>query len=217
MYISDSSISSAAFQRMPGYLRALREMKKAGIKTVSSVALSKAVSLNPPIVKKDLSYAIIKEGKPKVGYQVDELIAALESFLGYNKRKDAVLIGAGKLGQALLGYHGFAEYGLNIVAAFDKNENLAGTIINGKKIFAMDELESIIIQSDIKMAILTTPTSVAQEIAEKLVAAGIRAIWNFTPAHIRLPDTVTIKNENMAASLAVLYSELKEILEREEA
>jgi redox-sensing transcriptional repressor len=197
------------------YARRLRDMKAQGCVTVSSVALADALSLNPSLVKKDISCAIVNEGKPKVGYNIDELIEDIENFLGYNNTKDAVLAGVGKLGQALMGYQGFEKYGLNIIAGFDVDERLISQEINGKKILPLDKLASAVKKLDIKIAILTTPNEQAQAVTDILVNAGIRAIWNFTPAHIKTPDDVAVKNEDMAVSLAVLSQQLKEILKKE--
>ncbi|MDR2793279.1 MAG: redox-sensing transcriptional repressor Rex, partial [Treponema sp.] len=212
---SDFPVSLVVFNRMALYARRLRDMKAQGCVTVSSVALADALSLNPSLVKKDISCAIVNEGKPKVGYNIDELIEDIENFLGYNNTKDAVLAGVGKLGQALMGYQGFEKYGLNIIAGFDVDERLISQEINGKKILPLDKLASAVKKLDIKIAILTTPNEQAQAVTDILVNAGIRAIWNFTPAHIKTPDDVAVKNEDMAVSLAVLSQQLKEILKKE--
>lgn len=215
MIDSETSVSVALFQRMPEYLKALRGMRKNGIKTVSSAALSEVVKLNPSVIKKDLSYASVETGKPRIGYSVNGLIAGIEEFLGYNDPKDAILVGVGKLGQALMGYKGFAEYGLNILAGFDVNPDVIGKAINGKDVLPIDALCDGIAKMSVKIAVLATPQDSAQKITDTLVASGIRAIWNFTPAHIIVPKTVALKNENMAASLAVLSNQLQEILRKE--
>lgn len=215
MIDSETSVSVALFQRMPEYLKALRGMRESGVKTVSSAALSKVVKLNPSVIKKDLSYASVETGKPRIGYSVSGLIAGIEAFLGYNDPKNAILVGVGKLGQALMGYKGFAEYGLNILAGFDVNPEVIGKTINGKNVLPVDVLRDEIAKLNIKIAVLATPQDFAQNITDTLVSAGIRAIWNFTPAHIIVPGTVALKNENMAASLAVLSNQLQEILRKE--
>lgn len=212
----EATVSRATFQRMPIYLSVLKKLKKEGRDFVSSVALADTVLINASVVKKDLSYVISNEGKPKIGYSVDELIDNIEEFLGYNNAKDAVLIGAGKLGQALLGYQGFVNYGLNIIAGFDVDDSVIGKEINGVKILPTGKLEGAIEKLEIKLAILTTPQEYAQTMTDILVKAGIRAIWNFTPSHISVPDNVAVRNENMASSLAILSSQLKEILKKEQ-
>lgn len=215
MVDSETSVTLALFQRMPEYLKALRGMRSDGIKTVSSAVLSKTVKLNPSVIKKDLSYASIETGKPRIGYSVEGLIAGIEEFLGYNDPKNAILVGVGKLGQALMGYKGFSEYGLDILAGFDANPEVIGKEINGKKILPVSSLGDEIKKLNVKIAVLAIPQGFAQEITDELVASGIRAIWNFTPAHIVVPETVALKNENMAASLAVLSNQLQEILRKE--
>lgn len=213
--MNNDSMSTAAFNRLPIYLKALYSMKEEGKVSVSSVSLAQALGLNASIVKKDLSTVKTLVGKPKIGYFVEELIADVEDFLGYNSVKNAVLVGAGKLGQALIGFSGFSDYGLNIVAGFDADENKRDMEIHGKKILAMSELVPLINQLEIKIAIITVPQNCAQNVADILVGAGIRAVWNFTQEHIKVPDDVALKNENMASSLAVLSGQLSEILRRE--
>lgn len=215
MIDSETSVSVALFQRMPEYLKALRGMRASGVSTVSSATLAKVVKLNPSVIKKDLSYASVETGKPRIGYSIDGLISGIEDFLGYNDPKDAIIVGVGKLGQALMGYKGFAEYGLNILAGFDVNPAIIGKVINGKNVLPLTALSAEIGKMKIKIAVLATPQDHAQQITDDLISAGIRAIWNFTPAHIAVPDTVALKNENMAASLAVLSNQLQEILRKE--
>lgn len=213
---NDKTISLATLQRMPGYLRYLKLKEAEGAEYISSVALADAMQENPAVVKKDLSMAVVSEGKPKVGYYIPDLVRDIESFMGYDNEKDAVLVGAGKLGQALLGYGGFEKYGLNIVTGFDVDKYIVGTEIHGKKILHTDKLADIVRKTGIKIAVLTLPAAYAQEMADRLVAAGIRAIWNFSPVTLNLPDNVAVKNENMAASLALLSARLKDILSKED-
>ncbi len=211
----EAPVSLAMYHRMPIYLKCLKAMQKEGKETVSSVALAEAAYENSSVVKKDLSCVIVNEGKPKVGYRVDELVRDIEDFLGYNNSKDAVLIGVGKLGQALLSYKGFEDQGLNIKAGFDVDYDKIGKVISGKRVLPTGKLESAIAKLNIKMAILAIPQEHAQEMADLLVKFGIRAIWNFSSAHIKVPDNIALKTENMAVSLAVLSKQLKEILEKE--
>ena len=208
-------VSLQTFHRMPQYLKTLYELRKEGRESVSSVTLAEMLNLTPSIVKKDLSQAKVQDGKPKVGYAVNDLIDDIENFLGYNNAKDAVLVGCGKLGQALLGYTGFADYGLNIIAGFDISDDVIGQKVQGKLILPTGQLEGAIKKLDIKIAILTVPQEHAQAMADALVKAGIRAIWNFTPAHISVPANIAVRNENMASSLAVLSAQLREILKKE--
>ena len=136
------------------------------------------------------------------------LIDDIEQFLGYDNTTDAVLIGAGKLGQALLGYSGFEKYGLNILAAFDANPDLKQTD-EGKPIYHIDQLESFCKLNKVLMGIITVPAPHAQKVAERLVANGIKAIWNFAPTHLDVPPHILVQYENMATSLAVLSMHLQ--------
>ena len=213
---NDKTLSLATLQRMPGYLRYLKQREAEGAEYISSVGLAEAMQENPSVVKKDLSMAVVSEGKPKVGYYIPDLVRDIESFMGYDNEKNAVLVGTGKLGQALLGYVGFEKYGLNIVAGFDTDPSLIGKEVHGKKILSADKLKDAVRKLKVKMAVLTLPASQAQKTADILVDAGVRAIWNFSPVGLNLPDSVAVKNENMAASLAVLSAKLKEILKKEE-
>ena len=208
-------VSLQTFHRMPQYLKTLYELRKEGRESVSSVTLAEMLNLTPSIVKKDLSQAKVQDGKPKVGYAVNDLIDDIENFLGYNNAKDAVLVGCGKLGQALLGYTGFADYGLNIIAGFDISDDVIGRKVQGKLILPTGKLEGAIKKLDIKIAILTVPQEHAQAMADALVKAGIRAIWNFTPAHISVPANIAVRHENMASSLSVLTAQHRAILKNE--
>lgn len=210
-----TTVSMATYQRMPFYLYVLRMMKKEGREYASCVAISDATAINASVVKKDLAPVLTSEGKPKVGYPISELISNIEEFLGYNNTKEAIIVGVGKLGQALMGYHGFDNYGLNIIAGFDVSDDIIGKEVNGKKILPTGKLESAIEKLGIKIAILTTPAEHAQVMADALVNAGIRAIWNFAPTLISVPDNVVVKNENMAESLTILSQKLADMLKNE--
>ena len=147
-------------------------------------------------------------GRPKIGYNRRDLINDIEQFLGYDNTNDAVLIGAGGLGGALMGYTGFAEYGLNIVAAFDSNPALLGKIKSGKKIYHMEDLVKFCKDNKILMGIITVPAEYAQSVCDLLIESGILAIWNFAPVHLDVPAGILVQNENMATSLAVLSKHL---------
>lgn len=147
-------------------------------------------------------------GRPKIGYLRETLIEDIEQFLGYDNTTDAVMIGAGKLGQALLDYVGFSEYGLNILAAFDIAPK-ANKTEEGKPIFHMDMLESFCKENKVIMGIITVPAAHAQEVCNRLIKCGIKAVWNFAPVHLDVPDNILVQNENMATSLAVLSMHLQ--------
>lgn len=194
-------------RRFPSYLRVLEQLKAEGNVTASATDIANVLKQKPIQVRKDLAYANVA-GKPKVGFDIDELSKGLRSFLGWEKVSDAFLVGAGALGSALLGYDGFNEYGLNIVAAFDANPGLEGQKIHGKQVFPMEKLPDLVNRMKVKIAILTVPRDAAQEIADQLIEAGIKGIWNFAAPYINAPDDVVVQNENIASGLAVLSVKL---------
>ena len=147
-------------------------------------------------------------GRPKIGYLRESLIEDISQFLGYDNTTDAILVGAGKLGQALLGYSGFEAYGLNILAAFDADPALEQTV-DGKPILRMDKLESFCRSHMVLMAIITVPAKYAQQVCDRLIQCGIKAVWNFAPTHLDVPENILVQNENMATSLAVLSMHLQ--------
>ena len=205
----DVKVSKAVLKRLPGYLAYLNSMPDSAPATISATALANALDMGEVQVRKDL--AIVSDGgRPKVGYQREALIDDIEQFLGYDNTTDAVLIGAGKLGRALLGYGGFAEYGLNIVAAFDANDTLIGTTNGGKPIMHLSRLGEVCQRYKIKIGIITVPAEYAQGVCDLLIENGILAIWNFAPKHLNVPDGILVQNENMAASLALLCKHLNE-------
>jgi redox-sensing transcriptional repressor len=136
------------------------------------------------------------------------LIDDIEQFLGYDNTNHAVLVGAGKLGLALLEYTGFDAYGLQILAAFDVSPSVERTV-SGKPVMEMDKLESFCRANKICMGIITVPAPYAQQVCDQLIHSGIRAIWNFAPTHLDVPDHILVQNENMATSLAVLSMHLQ--------
>ncbi len=207
-------VSKATLVRLPMYYRYLIELQKSGEKNISSVKISEDLKLNSIQVRKDLACVSSIAGKPKTGFDVDELIKDISTFLGYNNTTDAVIIGVGQLGRALLAYSGFNNYGLKIVAGFDVNEDICNQGVNGKKILPMYKLQDFLRRTNVHIGIITVPSEAAQKVSDLLVSSGIRAIWNFAPTHIIVPDDVVVKNEDMVASLAILSNKLKEIYER---
>lgn len=198
-------VSKQALRRLPYYLDFLKLREKDGQVNISATIVANELKLNEVQVRKDLAAVSSTGGKPKTGYIIHELIRDMEAFLGYDNTKEAVLIGAGKLGQALLTYKGFENYGLNIVAAFDTDES----VVDNKKIFPIDKMIELCSRLKVHIGIITTPAENAQQICDMLIECGILAIWNFAPAHLTVPDNVILQNENMAASLAVLSKNLE--------
>ncbi|NMB96651.1 MAG: redox-sensing transcriptional repressor Rex [Clostridiaceae bacterium] len=203
-------ISIQSLQRMPYYLQYLKQARDHGIDVIPATTIAADLKLNEVQVRKDLAAICTTKGKPKAGFIVDELINNMEDFLGYNNTKDAVLVGAGSLGKALLSYSKFENYGLNIVAAFDIDKDKIGKKVNGKEILPMEELENTCKPLNIHIGIITVPVQCAQEVCDKLIECGILAIWNFAPIHLLTPENILVKNENMATSLAVLSQHLQE-------
>lgn len=209
MTIHPCHLSSQTLKRLPVYLQYLKSLRADETPYVSATALAKALDLNDVQVRKDLAQ-VSDIGKPKVGYEIHRLMYDLEHVLGFSNCDDAILVGAGRLGQALLGYKGFEDYGLNIVAAFDTDPALDGAVISGKPVYPLARLESLCQRLSIEIGILTVPAESAQEICDRMSAGGIRAIWNFAPTHLRFSEGILVQNENMAASLALLSNHLKQ-------
>ena len=199
------NISKHTLQRLPMYLSYIKGLPEDAPKNISATTIAEALQLN------DVQ-SVSSSGKPKVGYNVKDLIAELEAFLGYNDIDNAVIVGAGSLGKALLNYSGFKAYGLNIIAAFDICEE--PTEFQGKTVFPIAQLESFCRKVNIHIGIITVPASSAQEICDLLVNSGIRAIWNFAPVHLVVPDGILVQNENMASSLALLSNHLREQMKK---
>ena len=200
-------VSQSVLKRLPMYLTYLKALPEGSATYISATALANALGMGEVQVRKDL--ALVSDGgRPKIGYLRESLMEDISQFLGYDNTTDAILVGAGKLGQALLGYGGFEEYGLNILAGFDADPNLSKTE-EGKPILPMEELESFCHANKILMAIITVPASQAQQVCDKLIACGIKAIWTFAPVHLDVPDNILVQNENMATSLAVLSMHLQ--------
>ncbi|PWL45030.1 MAG: redox-sensing transcriptional repressor Rex [Clostridiales bacterium] len=205
------SVSVQTISRLPRYLNYLKGLPKGSISNISATMIAEALGLNDVQVRKDLSL-VSDGGRPKIGYAIEELITDIEHFLGYDDTHSAVLVGVGNLGTALLSYGGFAEYGLDIVAAFDVNESLVGCKVNGKQIFPLTKLIDLCKRMQIKIGIITVPNYEAQKVCDMLVESGVQAIWNFAPAHLNAPPEVLIQSENMACSLALLSKHLSEKL-----
>ena len=200
-------ISKAVLKRLPGYLAYLKNLPEGSATYISATALANALGMGEVQVRKDL--ALVSDGgRPKIGYLRERLIEDISQFLGYDNTTDAILVGAGKLGQALLGYSGFEAYGLNILAAFDEKP-FADFTEEGKPIYPMKELENFFHANKVLMGIITVPAKHAQEVCDRMIAAGIKAIWNFAPVYLDVPDNILVQNENMATSLAVLSMHLQ--------
>lgn len=206
------AVSKATIQRLPMYLNCLKAKQQENIKNISARVIADELRFNEVQVRKDFASVSNFGGRPKTGYETDVLIADIENFLGYNNTKNAVLVGVGQLGSALLSYRGFEEYGLNIVAGFDVNPKVVSTKVNDVNIFHLDDIQKVCKSLDIKIGIITVPMQNAQLVCDNLVDSGILAIWNFAPIHLKVPENILVHNENMAVSLAFLSKHLEESL-----
>lgn len=201
------SISKATLERIPIYLKYLKDLPEESGSTISATKIARGVLLGEVQVRKDLAL-ISGRGKPRIGYECDKLISDLENSLGAESLTNAVLVGAGKLGRALLDYDGFEELGVRIVAGFDCNETV-WKLGQSKAVLPIKNIESFCAENDIKIGIITVGQGSAQEVCDKLVACGVKAIWNFAPCVLSVPSTVLLKQEKLALSLAHLNSQIK--------
>ncbi len=201
-----NSISKATLGRIPRYLNFLKELSPENVPFISATTISKELNLGEVQVRKDLAM-ISGAGRPRLGYETEVLIGQLEDSLGYNKLTLAVLVGAGRLGRALLQYDGFQHFGVKIIAAFDSNDKVlnpdAETVI-----LPMHDFESFCKEHEIKLGIITVGEGSAQQVCDQMVKSGITAIWNFAPCKLQVPDGVMLQNENLALSLAHLRNQL---------
>ena len=200
------AFEKSVLKRLPGYLAYLKSIPEGGSAYISATALANALGMGEVQVRKDLAM-VCDEGRPKIGYPKAALIDDIEQFLGYDNTTDAVIIGAGRLGQALLGYSGFAAYGLNILAAFDVAP--AEAEVCGKPIYPITQLESFCRTHKVLMGIITVSAEHAQTVCDQLIKCGIKAIWTFAPTHLEVPPNILVQHENMATSLAVLSMHLQ--------
>ena len=197
-------IPEISLQRLPVYLNYLKSLPE-GDKYISSGAIAAALRMGEVLVRKDLAYTS-SSGRPKVGYVRTELIAAIEEYLGCDKKKTAVLVGVGGLGSALLGYGGFGKYGIDIVEAYDSDPAKVGTQVGGRPVLDDCAMAEGIGRCGAVLAILAVPAQAAQTVCDQLVNAGIKGVLNFAPVQLKAPESVVVRNIDVAASLAILAS-----------
>lgn len=200
-------VSEPTLKRLPVYLHSLKNAQNEGKETISAPTLGDELQFDPTQIVKDFSVTGIK-GKPKVGYNIVELIDTIEEYLGFNNNNEAFLIGAGKLGQAILSYHELQGFGVNIIAAFDVDKDKINTDYGNIQILHFNKLGELANRLGVKIGILTTPGHVAQKVAEAMVKSGITAIWNLTPVKLKLPPEIIIQDTSMYANVAVLLRKL---------
>ena len=194
--IDCTKVPEPTLRRLPWYLSNVKLLKQRGERFVSSTQISK-----------DLSYVNIS-GRTRVGYEVDALIEVLEHFLGFTEIHKAFLFGVGSLGGALLQDSGLKHFGLEIVAAFDVDPTLVGTNLNGIPIYHSDDFLKKMEEYDVQIGVLTVPIEIAQCITDMMVDGGIKAVWNFTPFRIRVPEDIVVQNTSLYAHLAVMFNRL---------
>ena len=200
-------IPEPALRRLPWYLAYVSMLKEQRVEFVSSTQISRELKVDASQIAKDLSFLNIK-GKTRIGYEVATLEKELEDFLGFRRGHNALIVGVGSLGAALIQDTGLSRYGLNIVAGFDVNPDVIGRTLCGIPVFDVKELALRRKQFSADIGIVTVPVEKAQEVADALVDAGVKALWNYTPYRIRVADTIVVQNPSIYAHLAVMYNRL---------
>ena len=208
------SIPEATVGRLPVYLRALVEMAENGATTISSENLADAAGVNSAKVRKDLSY-LGSYGTRGVGYDVAYLIHQMRRELGLTQDWPVVIAGAGNLGHALSNYRGFSERGFRIAAVVDDADHKIGERVGDLVVEHIDELPAIVDRDDVAIGVICTPAGAAQDVADRMVEAGIRSILNFAPAVIAVPETVSVRKVDLSIELQILayYEQRKAALE----
>jgi redox-sensing transcriptional repressor len=196
-------------QRLPLYLRTLQQLRSEGHAYASGSQIAATLGFESIVVRKDLARTGVR-GKPRLGFPLELLIPAIERLIGADDETVAVLVGVGKLGSALLSYPGFRKQGILIAAGFDAAPERCNLMLSGTPIFPVHTLTETVLRLNAKVGILTVPEDQAQRAAEQMVAGGVTAIWNFTPASLDLPSEIFVQREDLAISLAVLLHRIKE-------
>jgi redox-sensing transcriptional repressor len=206
------TVSEPTLKRLPLYHRFLKELVERGQDSVSCTDIGQELKLDPTQVRKDLEAAGIS-GRPRIGYATAAVVDGIERFLGWKKVSEAFLVGAGSMGSALLGYRKFEECGLKIVAAFDSDPVKIGRKIHGKHVLPLEKLVDLAQRMHVLIGIITVPAAQAPAVADALVEGGVRAIWNFAPVRLRVPERIIVRNEDLYCSLASLSQKLAKALE----
>ncbi|MBQ6109663.1 MAG: redox-sensing transcriptional repressor Rex [Thermoguttaceae bacterium] len=199
-----------SIRRLPLYLSFLRQLREQKVEVVSSTRIAEELGLTGIQVRKDLAMTGIV-GRPKIGHSINELVSHIECFLGWDKSRPAFLVGVGHLGTALLGYKGFKQENLDIVASFDSDPEKIGKTILGRPTYPVSEFSQKAKEMNVQCAILTVPAQFAQATADMMVEAGIVVFWNFAPVQLFVPDSVIVENVSLSSSYAVLSQRLTQI------
>lgn len=203
-----NKFSKNQLQRYPVYLKFFRGLQEKGVVEISSPKIANELGYSEEQIRKDLQAISDEPGRPKRGRDVARVIENLESFLGYRENSNAVLIGAGHLGAALLNYTKFVDMGLTIVAAFDTDPTKIGQIVGGKTVYPISEFEKRLPEFNARIAIICVPEAFAQDCVDMAIKSGCVGIWNFAPGHLNVPANVVVENVNLASSFAVLSHRL---------
>ncbi len=196
-------VSEAVIRRLPKYYRYLKEMEKNGVQRISSRELSYRMGLTASQIRQDFN-CFGGFGQQGYGYHVSELCGEIRKILGLDKRYNAIIAGAGNLGQALANYIGFENEGFNIRAMFDVDPRLIGLSIRGIYIYDIDTMEDFIVENNIQIGMICAPQYQAQEIADQMVKCGIKGIWNFAPIDVEAPEDIAVENVHLSDSLYTL-------------
>lgn len=203
MWASMDRVPEQTINRLPIYLRCLLQAQALNMPVVNSLGLAQMAGTNAAQVRKDLSY-LGELGTRGIGYDVEALIAHISHVLGVSETRRVAIVGFGRLGSALLGYRGFEERGFDVVGVFDADPAKVGTPVAGTVVRSMDELEEGLRTLEVEVVLLTVPAEVAQDVADRIVAAGVRAILNFAPVRLEVPDDVKVRPVDLSVELQVL-------------
>lgn len=194
-------------RRLPWYLAYVSLLRSKKVEYISSTKIAEELDVDASQIAKDLSFLNIK-GKTRIGYEVDTLERKLRDFLGFDQRHNAVMVGVGSLGAALMQDSGLQRYGLNIVAGIDTNPSIAGTTVSGIEVHTPEHLPHLVAELGIKVGVIAVPVDSAQSVADYIISCGVKALWNFTPYRIRVPEGIVVTNTSIYAHLAVMYNRL---------
>lgn len=206
------NLSEKVIKRLTLYHFILLDCELSGLEYISSPRIAELLGMDNSQVRKDIKM-VNHVGKSKIGYDVKVLKKCIEDALKFKKNKDAFIVGAGNMGSALIKYDDLKDYGLNILALFDKDPSKIGTTINSKEVFHLSKLPNLVGRLNVDMAILTVPKETAQVCADFLVASGIKYIWNFTPRVLKVDKDVRVWNENLIGNFLQFVAEDKVIID----
>lgn len=205
--IYSAKIPEPTIRRLPWYLTYAKLLRDEGETYVSSTQIAKKTDLSASQIAKDLSYVDIS-GKTRVGYPLDDLIAVLETFLGFSAQHKAIVFGVGSLGGALLADSGLEQFGLKIIAGFDVDVSVVNDKTDRVPVYYADEFLERNKKLQAEIGVLTVPPGMAQEVSDFMIRGGIKGIWNFTPFRIRVPEGIVLQNTLLYSHLAVMFNRL---------